>query len=426
MIGIYVALALGISAQISDDGQTNLQNQVTALVKQLDAADRATRDNAEKELLELGEDILTMLPSIDPSTPAEVKDRLTRVRNTLEKQAASQSAEASRLTVQGTKTLGEFFQLVQEQTQNELVDYRSQLGQQDSSLKVDLDFNDTPFFEALDQVLDQAGLSVYNFGGEQRKLALISKPANEAPRAKNASYAGPFRIEPTEIFAQRNLRNPGNQNLRMRVEILWEPRIVPVVIRQPLNNITIVGSNDGEISLASNRESFEIPVQSTVSGIDLILPMSLPDRSVSKLKSVKGTFYAMVPGREVTFRFKKLANARNIIQKKAGVTVILDRVRKNRSLYELRVKLRLDDAADSLQSQSHLEWASNNVVYLESKDGRKIDNPNFERYSEQEIGFAYLFPLGDDDISNYELVYKTPAAIIQMPVEYELKDIELP
>ena len=64
MIGIYVALALGISAQISDDGQTNLQNQVTALVKQLDAADRATRDNAEKELLELGEDILTMLPSM--------------------------------------------------------------------------------------------------------------------------------------------------------------------------------------------------------------------------------------------------------------------------------------------------------------------------------------------------------------------------
>lgn len=424
MIGIYVAFALGISAQVSDDGQAKLQDQVTALVKQLDAADRASRDNAEKELLELGDDILTMLPAIDPSTPAEVKDRLIRVRTTLEKLAASQSAEASRITVQGTKTLGEFFQLVQEQTQNELVDYRSQLGQQDSSLKVDLDFNDTPFFEALDQVLDQAGLSVYNFGGEQRKLALISKPANESPRADKASYSGPFRIEPTEIFAQRNLRNPGNQNLRMRVEILWEPRIVPVVIRQPLANISIVGSNDEEIGLAANRESFEIPVQSTVSGIDLILPMSLPDRSVAKLKSVKGTFYAMVPGREVTFRFKKLANARNIIQKHAGVTVILERVRKNRRLFEVRVKLKLDDAADSLQTPSHLEWAANNVVYLESKDGRKIDNPNFERTNTQEVGFAYYFPVAD--ISEYELVYKTPAAIIQMPVEYELKDIDLP
>ena len=155
------------------------------------------------------------------------------------------------------------------------------------------------------------------------------------------------------------------------------------------------------------------------------VPVALPKRSVKRIASVKGTFYAMLPGQEATFEFEGLQDAKNLIQKRAGITVTVERVTKNRSVYEVRVKLRLDRASDSLQS--HLDWASNNEAYLVDANGVRIENPTFERYLErsQEIGFAYLFPISGS-IDGYRFVYKSPAAIIELPVEYELKDIALP
>jgi len=45
--------------------------------------------------------------------------------------------------------------------------------------------------------------------------------------------------------------------------------------------------------------------------------------------------------------------------------------------------------------------------------------------SDREVGLAYFFEL-PDDIANYTWVYRTPAAIVRVPVEYELTDIPLP
>ena len=64
---------------------------------------------------------------------------------------------------------------------------------------------------------------------------------------------------------------------------------------------------------------------------------------------------------------------------------------------------------------------------LRPSDGHPIDNAGFEttRQSSNEVGIAYLFDL-PDGIEGLTWVYETPAAIVELPVEYELKDIELP
>ena len=43
----------------------------------------------------------------------------------------------------------------------------------------------------------------------------------------------------------------------------------------------------------------------------------------------------------------------------------------------------------------------------------------------EEVGVAYQFPL-PDGLTGCRFVYRTPAMMIEMPVEYELKDIPLP
>ncbi len=107
------------------------------------------------------------------------------------------------------------------------------------------------------------------------------------------------------------------------------------------------------------------------------------------------------------------------------MTVTLDRVRKNGSLYEFRIRLQMADAQEAFQS--HLDWTVNNEIYLLAADGTRVENPNFERYLERsdEVGFAYLFPLAGE-LTDYQLIYRSPAAMVDLPVDYVLEEIKLP
>jgi hypothetical protein len=146
---------------------------------------------------------------------------------------------------------------------------------------------------------------------------------------------------------------------------------------------------------------------------------------VKAISSLKGRLYAMVPGREESFEFNALSTARNVTSQRGGLEVTLERVRQNGTVYEFRVRLRLLNEGDSFQS--HLDWVSNNVVYLVNAQGERVEQPNFERYleREREVGYAYLFPLSGE-LDDYRLVYRSPAAILTIPVDYELKEIPLP
>ena len=57
----------------------------------------------------------------------------------------------------------------------------------------------------------------------------------------------------------------------------------------------------------------------------------------------------------------------------------------------------------------------------------RIDNDGSEESREDEnvFGRIYQFVL-DGDISKYKFVFKTPVTVIRTPVEFELKDIDLP
>ena len=210
----------------------------------------------------------------------------------------------------------------------------------------------------------------------------------------------------------------------MRLEILWEPRLSPLLIRQPYDQLELTAEDGSSISSVPTGAA-EVPIQSTVAGIDLVVPLQLNNASVRRIKRLKGRFFALVPGREVTFEFGDLAQARNVSQRRAGMEVVLERVRQNGAVYEFRLRLRLLNPDDRFQS--HLDWASNNEVYLINDQGERIDNPNFERYleREREIGFGYLFPVSGD-INQFRLIYRSPASILTIPVEYELTDIPLP
>ena len=404
----------------TDTGSTtDLKSEVSRLIRQLDNNERSQREAAEKALVELGVEALNLLPPITPRTPAEVKERLGRIRKTLETASAESIAQPSLVTLAGEMSLTDALQAMEQQTGNRVTGYERRSGQ------VKVAFDKTPYWQALDEVLDQANLNINEFGGEASALVLTARPENQASRANTGVYSGVFRLEALRLESRRDLRNPAVNGMRFSLGVAWEPRVAPIGLRQQLSEITVLDERGEALSVTGNQGALNASAELGMSAIEFGIPLPLASREAKRIGSIKGRFTALVPGRVESFEFTDIGNARDVEQERAGVVVTFERLRQNVDLYELRMALRFDDAANALES--HRGWVYQNEAYLTDKDGKKLENVGFQatRQETNEVGVAYLFDLPDGP-EGCKFVYKTPALVLQLPVEYELKDIELP
>ncbi|HQU46779.1 MAG TPA: hypothetical protein PK867_28505 [Pirellulales bacterium] len=407
-------------------GTDEFAETVRQLVRQLDAPQKARREEAEKDLVALGTKILDYLPENTDRMSAEAGQRLDRVREKLEKSEAESSIEPSAVTLSGEKPLSEILKALEEQTHNKLVDLRSEFGQEVGDPKLKVDFQQTPFWKALDDVLDQAELTIYPYTSENGGLGLMSRGESRLPRHGQAVYTGAFRIEGTEFVARRDLRDPMSHILSLTLEAAWEPRLQPIVIVQPASDLVAVDDNGQAIPVAASAGDMQFPIDADMKSVELPVQFQLPERNVRRIASLKGKLTAMLPGRVEAFRFANLDKNKRADRRKAGVTVSLESVRKNEAVWEVRVLLSFEKATGALESHLSTGWVTSNFAALEGPDNKTVPFAGLEttRETETEVGTAYYFDV--PNIKGYTFVYKTPTAIVSLPVAYELKDLDLP
>jgi hypothetical protein len=398
---------------------------VRGLVRELDAAEKAPRDAAERQLIELGPGVLALLPQATDRTPAEVRLRLDRIRAQLERAQADASARASTVMLRGEKLkLSDVLAAIAQQTGNKIIDFRPQFGEEAADVEIAVNFDKTPFWQALDQVLDQAGLTIYGHAGEEG-LAVVSKPPTRLPRSRGADDVGAFRIEATDFTAHRDLRDPASHTLQLNLDAAWEPRLKPIVILQPADAAAATDEAGRAVNVAGTGNALEINVNSDAHSVELPIHFNLPERTVKRFAQLKGSFTALVPGHEESFRFENLEQAKKVEQRRAGVTVVLDDVWKNNRVWEVRMRVAFDKTSGALES--HRNWIFNNEAWLETPDKEKIPYGGMEttRQTESEVGVAYLFSV-PGGLAGHTFVYRTPVTIMNIPIHYELKDLELP
>lgn len=403
-----------------------LRARVLDLVRQMDAAEKTARDEAEQKLLAMGDAALDWLPQLDEQAPAEVRERLGRVRTQLERARAESTVQATMVSLSGEMPLSEAVKAIVKQTGNKIIDFRESVGQETKDPKLKMSLEKVPFWTAVDQVLDQAELTIYSHAGEDG-LAFYSRTPGELPRAGRATTMGAFRLEPTDFAASRDLRNPNSHQLLLGMELSWEPRLKPLVLLMPLSEVDAIDEKGNPLPLAGAESELEIPITSDMHAVDLSLGFELPPRTVQKMAKLKGKVMALLPGRVEEFRFAQLAEGgKKIEQRKGGVRVVLDRVGKNNELFEFRIRVAFDNAQGAFQS--HRGWVTNNEAYVESPTKEVIPFAASEETAageENEVGMNYLFDL-PAGLKGHTLIYKTPAAVVSVPIQYELKDLQLP
>jgi hypothetical protein len=426
MVGSVILLWGALLLEGADQsGSSDLSDRVRQLVRQLDAPELSRRDAAEEALLQLGAQALEFLPREVPAGKAEVAQRLGRIRQKLQSAQAALEVQESRITLHGTMPLEKILASFQQQTGNKIGTAR--LAGSDSVLASELavDFQQTPFWAALDRILAQAGLAVYPFG-EQGSIDLVA-PAG--PRSATGpgyvSYSGPFRLEVTSLVAQRDPRPPQAGSLKIELEIGWEPRLTPISLKQRLADVEAVDDRSAPLAVESRDATLEILVPRGPIGRRVLLPMALPPRDVRKISRLRGTLTALVPGRVETFRFQDLSRAKRVAKRMAAVSVTLEGATRVGKLLEVQLLVHFDRAGDALAS--HRTWIFNNPVCLQRSDGKTIppDSANPTRQTADEVGISITFPV-EGSSGDYTLVYRTPTMIFTVPLEYEFHDIPLP
>lgn len=401
-----------------------LPMEVRRLVRQLDAPRLADRNTAEQKLIGLGPGVLEHLPGVSESVSAETRQRLDRIRQVLQQELAREAAAASTVTLRGQALpLGEILAAIQQQTANPIAG-AGELKQMGIDPKLEIDFDQTPFWEAIDQVLDRANLAVYSFG-QPKALTVRPRGPGQPGRCGRACYGGPFRFEPTSVEARRDLRDLAQQSLHVVLEVTWEPRLAPIVLQLPLKQVEALDDSGGRITVENREAEWEVPVSPDAMAKELRIPLALPPRSVQKIARLKGTLTALLPGKIETFRFADLSGAGPLQQRIAGVTVAVEGTRKSSKGHEIRLRVRFDQANEALQS--HRNWIFDNEAYLEGPDGKRIAWGSYEttRQTDNELGIAYLFPV-QEPLAGYTMVYKTPGLILSAAIPFEVKDLPLP
>jgi hypothetical protein len=420
---LLVVLPLAVADSPRQDSTAELVRQ---LVQQLDANELAVREAAERQLLGLGAAALEHLPPPSDRLSDAARHALERVRRQLQLAAAEATAAAAVVTLRAEATpLPEVLAALEEQSGNRIIAQRATAGYPVANPPLTIQLDKVPFWQALDRVLDQAGLDVYPYGDE-RAICLRARPEGELPRTGTACYSGPFRFQPLQVHAVRNLRIADSHWLTLHLQVAYEPRVRPIYIRQRLAELVAVDDLGNVLSDAASPAGIEAALDGTSIAAELVLPLRPPPRQAQCLESLRGKLEVLLLGRPETFRFDNLLTAKNLEKRIAGATVTLEHVRREGDHWQVRMRVRFDQPHDALAS--HRGWIFKNEVYLEGNlKGQIRPERDYEitRQTPSEVGIAYFFAL-DEPPEKLTFVYKTPCLILAKTFPYELKGIKLP
>jgi len=415
-------LALNPIAVPAQDSPDELAEMVEILTLDLDGDTLKQREGAEKKLIQLGPSVLDHLPPDNERTPAEMKARLERIRTVLEKVKADNAAKSTKVNLTlKDKPFTEVIAAIEKQTGNQFFDYRQNAGQQAATKTISVDWKDVPFWQATDELFSKAGLSPYHFSGTPGILAYQNGGMHST---KGVYYGEIFRFQPTRIEAYRNLLSGEDSNLYLNLQISWEPRVQPIVIEMPVDSLSIQDESGNE--LLSNRQgSLDTEIIRGVSAIDIQMPLGQVSRSSQMVKKLQGEVTALIPGRIESFEFNQLKTARNVRIDRGAIAIVLESFSANGDIWEANISVRLLDEQGALQS--HRGWIYNNEAYLLGPNDERLEYAGIERTYEDvdTVGMSYKFVL-DQGVDQYKFVYRSPASMVSLPVQFEMTDIPLP
>ena len=309
---LAVALAGGLRA-LAQTPDPALKDRVMQLIERLDAPKADARDTAEAALIKLGPKVLPLLPEPQKVKSAEVKKRLEKVRSEIADAQEKANVGASIITIKGQAIrLSEALKQLQTQSGNLVTDLREQNGAEATNPALELDIDQKTFFEALDIIVEKAGLNLNFFTGDG-SIGLMAGAAMDGPAASADApkgppppkpmkiYSGAFRIVFKQLVVSKDLQNGAGQ-ANAQFEVAWEPRLRPMLLALKAEELEIEDDQGKFLDAAVMQESSSVVLRHENPVAELNLNIDAPERKALKLKSIKVKADVTVPAGVKAFR----------------------------------------------------------------------------------------------------------------------------
>jgi hypothetical protein len=396
-------------------------DDVRKLIKELDGKSLKERDAAEKSLIEMGATIVGFLPEIDANTSGEMKIRLQRIRQQLQTVEIKTFFEHSKVTLSGKMPLTTAVESISKQTGNKIMLEGEGAF---SSVEVELDETDSPFWTVIDKLMSQAKLRVNSFATGDG-LSLISGGPDETSERPKSYSTGPFHIDVSSIQSSLPFGSRLGGQLDLSLMVSWEPRLEPIFMQIPMANLQATADDGKALASSSPDAAPDVPLNNGGCSAQIDLQLQRPPRASTKLSKLSGEFVFAVPSEKHKYIFKKFGNGARQSEKFGDTTVTLEGARRNGKVFEMRVLVEIGDDQGALDS--FRGWIMANEAYLLDPKERRLENVGLQTYgvTANAVGIAYLFQInGNPD--EFQFVYESPGSITKQTVKFELQDIELP
>ena len=399
--------------------------RIAGLIRQLGSADYAMREAAERALLGIGTPAVEALRAARRYPDAEIVQRAEHILAEIQRRRALRRLQATRCSGAFVKQpVSDVLAHLCRTTGNafRLPDGFWEGGRTEPP--VTIEFDQTPFWEAVDAVCRQANLKP---GLYAPKRVLSLRPSRYA-RLPTA-YAGPFRVTCNRIALMRDLAEPTGR-LRLRLEVAWEPRLLPIQLAFDRRPEQARDDRGTDLTPADADGVVRCPVGDAANiGQTVDLQLTAPPRGATVVRVLRGAFTVVVPARFATVVFKTLDADTVQTQARDDVTVRLSGFRKtDGGPWLVAVDIRYDLPGD--EHESHQSWHRANRCRLRRRrDGLRIEpkggyNTTVQR--EGRVGYEYIFTDVAGKPGDYALEYRLPTQILRHRVTYRFADLPLP
>ncbi len=404
-----------------------LKDRVNQLVSKLDSDKAEARDAAQKSLIDLGPRVLPLLADAEKGGSADRKERLAKVRASLNVADEQTNLGASKVTLQGKGIrLTEAMKSLQSKTGNIVNDLREQLGTDVTNPALDLDIVDKPFFEALDIISEKAGLAVNFYSGDGTIGLMTGAPPGAPSMAKPMLvYSGPFRIQFRQIGLIRDFA-AGTGSANAQFEVAWEPRLRPLLLALKADKIVVTGDDGKPIMPTIAEESGDVVLHQANPAAEMNINLVAPSRAVKELTLLKVKAEVTIPAGLKTFKFKSL-EGKDVIIKEGDISVTLKEVTIDEQVWKVNVMVVFPEGGPAFES--YRQGLFDNRIWLQKADGSRFEHNgglNNTGADAGKLSFEYLFVDVPGKLADYGLVYETPSKVIPIPLEFEFKKVPLP
>ena len=443
---IVVALSFWPMRLVADEAVDELA--VRRWVARLDADRKADRDKAKDELLKLGPAALKWLPEPESLGSRATAEAIRKVRVILERQQAEESVLATRLTVAGPLSVGESLRRLSQETGNAIVidDLSNEL------LSQPIEFPErSTFWDIMESTSRQYELT-WAFAGSPARLRLFPLTAaakNESPRdVLAATQSKAFRIALKSIRERAVVGQDSGPLLRLELDVMSEPRLRPLFLKCSAAEVAVRGvrkaiPDDQRWQPYSPEAKLELTFGQGHRQLSVPLDFRRPEGDWSAI-SVTGKLQIETAAGEEPLEFPPGAEARGVSRRRGGVTVKIlrwevDREAKNNRL-EVTALVNYDTGGPAFES--HRSWMLFNIAGLVRTGTMPTDKAprgaarldvNLLKPTDSEsdvqpdgsIAVTYRFEKLPLPASEYRFRYVAPTLILDVPLDFELRDVPL-